>query len=460
MLQILFIIFAATFGYVVAILLGTDNLEGSALYTYLVTSFLAVGLYGSTCGIDLESLKVNRKTVFSAVTLGVFLKIVIIGGTLYYITGEVVSVLLAPILAQIDPLSVVALIGNNQLTKRAKTVLISWSSFDDPVTVIIAFYVSSVLLEFSTFATGSFGLSSLSASSFDPIPLILNFAYNIGFATIFYLLSKINHVRKSLPVQTILLLVALIMSILFNLMLGIALVGLVIRPHLLRNEIEVFIQYGVTFSLYAATVLLGMLLINGASIIDGFQLALVTIIAQVIVALLIAFRFSKSDKLRLAFAQQNGVTAIVLSLLFEPSFPGTIATVAPAILIVNVFYILANYILDQFPFAERISALHLSEYDRLYRNREFVEQNADLFEPQVRKAYSKLGRGAVLIDDSNRLEYVSIKDVVKMRSNLSSGSKHYKRIEYYDPEKEFVVINQKNGNSVKSSYKVPFLSTT
>jgi hypothetical protein len=54
------------------------------------------------------------------------------------------------------------------------------------------------------------------------------------------------------------------------------------------------------------------------------------------------------DRWHISFAQQNGLTAIILALLFEPVHPGTVAIVAPAIIVVNGLHALVNKGFDKY----------------------------------------------------------------------------------------------------------------
>ena len=70
--------------------------------------------------------------------------------------------------------------------------------------------------------------------------------------------------------------------------------------------------------------------------------------AQIVVALLLTIpKVWRGDRARLALGQQNGLTAIILALLLEPNFPGTIAVVAPAIIVVNLLHALCNGLYDR-----------------------------------------------------------------------------------------------------------------
>ena len=90
--------------------------------------------------------------------------------------------------------------------------------------------------------------------------------------------------------------------------------------------------------------MIGLLLVNGVNICIGILVALSAIAAQFFIALLITlgYSFPSKDRIRLAFAQQNGLTAIVLALFFEPLLTGTVSVIAPAILLINLIYIIVN----------------------------------------------------------------------------------------------------------------------
>ncbi|MET8053576.1 hypothetical protein ABZU75_38940 [Streptosporangium sp. NPDC005286] len=52
------------------------------------------------------------------------------------------------------------------------------------------------------------------------------------------------------------------------------------------------------------------------------------------------------DRVHLGLAQQNGVTAVILALVFERDFGGFVAVIAPAILTVNLVHAVANRTAD------------------------------------------------------------------------------------------------------------------
>ena len=132
-------------------------------------------------------------------------------------------------------------------------------------------------------------------------------------------------------------------SILYFMMLGIALVGLFLRP----SKVGGYIDNVVVWALRAAAVLVGMLLINGVDLWRGVALGAAAYMAQVIVGFLLTRGLPAKDRWHISFAQQNGITAIILALLFEPIHPGTVAIVAPAIVVVNGLHFAANKAIDR-----------------------------------------------------------------------------------------------------------------
>ena len=91
-------------GFVIARLFSLEGLEHASWYSTAVTTLLAIGLYASTHGIDVDEAKKHFKLLLSAVTIGVILKSVIIGGTMFALTRDPIFMLLGIVMAQIDPL--------------------------------------------------------------------------------------------------------------------------------------------------------------------------------------------------------------------------------------------------------------------------------------------------------------------------------------------------------------------
>ncbi len=324
-------------GLVLSLIFDFRGVQNTQWYLLLTATLLAIGLYSSTFGISLKEARRNMRLILTAVTVGVFVKAIIIGIVLSFILKNPFGFILGIIMAQIDPLSTAALLNSSRLSKRAKTILAAWSSFDDPVTIIMSLYAPVMV-------------SMMVGSHWQPIGgtmqdvglvgYVTETGINILFATgVFALWMFIKRFAKASR-YLIVVFAALAMYVLvagslsiavyYFWMLGVAILGLFMRP-----PIEKIIPHAVHWALYMAAILLGILLINGINVWVGIVLGVTAFGAQIIVGYLVTHKLPNHDRLRIAFSQQNGITAIILALLFEPYYPGTIAIVAPAIIVIN-----------------------------------------------------------------------------------------------------------------------------
>jgi hypothetical protein len=156
----------------------------------------------------------------------------------------------------------------------------------------------------------------------------------LAFAAIAFVLTQWTKTHQLL--QILLLLVCFILAVAFQWMLGIAIIGLFLRP-----EIKKLPQI-ISAAFYIALLLLGFLLVSGISWGAGLVLGFGAMLAQGLVGWLLTRGLPSSERLYLAFAQQNGITAMILALLFEKNLPGTVGVVGPAILFINLGYYLTN----------------------------------------------------------------------------------------------------------------------
>ena len=298
--------------------------QSTEYYNYLLYTLLAIGLYSSVYGIDLENAKTHKYLILNVVTIGVILKIVIIGGILYLLLGTLDAFIYAVIVAQIDPLSVSALTSKKTgvLSKNAKNILLAWASFDDPITVIVSILIASYILSID-------GINQFSNAYI--------FLGNFILPALIYLIYRV--IRLNNLSQLLLLGIVFGVCIYFGLMLSIAIVAIFLRP-----KFTIDIDYVVQFAYIVALILLGTYLTGGFSFILGFSLAFSAILSQALVSLFFTKKLSKCDSIYLSFAQQNGITAVILSLLFEPYFPGVITITAFAIIVINAMHI-ASFIL-------------------------------------------------------------------------------------------------------------------
>jgi len=327
--QLLYPILVALAGLGIASVIDISDLPQQPYYDTFTYTLLAIGLYGSVYGIHLEELQNHRKIVLRAVTVGVLLKTIIIGVVLYLVSGSTTAFLLGLTVAQIDPLSVANLMqgGASKLSQRAKTILSAWSSFDDPMTVLLSIYALYFFLPHTS--TGSL-LGSIT-------PFLLGLAQNLIFVLVAFLIYK--YLRQSQIALMILLTICFIIAVVFQWMLGIAIIGLFLRPDIKKLPLII------STSFYIAVLLLGFLLVNGVYWLEGLTLGAGAILAQIIVGLLLARDLPRNERLYLAFAQQNGITAMILALFFEKDLTSTVGIVAPAIIIINFAYYVFNRLL-------------------------------------------------------------------------------------------------------------------
>jgi NhaP-type Na+/H+ or K+/H+ antiporter len=345
-LEVLFVFVVG--GLAVSYTFGIGEVKNLHWYSLAVATLLAVGLYSSTYSISLAEARRHIRLILRAITVGVFLKALIIGVTLTLIFRDTFGFILGITVAQIDPLSTSVLLKNNRLSKRAKTILASWAAFDDPVTVIMSLYapilVSMMIGQSWKPIAGTFQDGGLTGYASET-------TINLAFAFVVYILWRlikrhttvVNYAVVVLLAAAIylLLLGAMSIAVYFFWMLGVAILGLFMRP-----PIQPLLDRIIHWALCMAAVLLGIVLVHGINIWKGLTLGCAAFVAQIIVGRILTRKLSKRDSLHIAFAQQNGITAIILALLFETYYTGTVAVVAPAILTVNILHTITNKAFD------------------------------------------------------------------------------------------------------------------
>lgn len=317
-----------------ALSVDVEALSHSTLYKLAAYLLLSIGLYSATFGIDTEQARQDKRIIGSAVTVGVVLKAVLIGGILTLAWDNPLFLILGVAVAQIDPLSVAALMGDKRMSPRARNVLFAWSSFDDPFTVILAIYAAAV-------AVNTFGLGGGSPSGTDPLLLyVVELGGNLLLAGAAWLLWRLIGDRPW--AQFAALAVFFVVAVATGWMLAIAIIGLFARPAALEALIPKLTQG----ALFIATILLGVLLIDGISLGYGVTLGVAAFAAQAVAAALLTRGMPRIDRWHLAAAQQNGITAIILALTLQIQFDGVVAAVAPAIITANVLHIGAGKLVD------------------------------------------------------------------------------------------------------------------
>lgn len=334
--RLMVVLVAVGAGWVLSLVLDVHGISGTQEFLYGAATLLAVGLYGSTTEISLTEVRSSIRIIVLAVTVGVVVKAALITWVMYAVYDDPLYLVLGVAMAQIDPLSVAALQRSSKLSERAKAILHAWASFDDPVTALLTIYVAALALGMAGGPAGA-----------DLGSFALNLLANLAFAAVAAIVWLVLTRRAGIPmlsdgatlprrpnrVAVVVLAAFVAVAVWQFLILGLAIAGLIFRPCLgpwLRRAIWV--------ALLLATVALGMLLVEGVTLVPGLVLGVAAFAAQMVVALILPSRLSGCDRGYLALSQQSGITAIILALLLEHSFPGTVAVVAPAILVINVLH--------------------------------------------------------------------------------------------------------------------------
>ena len=122
-----------------------------------------------------------------------------------------------------------------------------------------------------------------------------------------------------------------------------AITGLFLRP-----KIDRLVNVSVKICFAVALFLIGMHLISGLEVMWGFIVGLSVVFAQIATVILFMRAMSVRDRAYLACSQQNGITAIILALLFETQNVAVAGIVAFAILVINLVHTLSFHSLDYF----------------------------------------------------------------------------------------------------------------
>ncbi|WP_416983336.1 hypothetical protein [Streptomyces sp. T028] len=338
-------------GVVIGLGVNASAVVGSGGYLFAASLLLAVGLYGSTYAIDLKALRADLSGVVAAVTVGVVLKAALITGTMALVLRRPESLVLGIAVAQIDPLSVAAMDRGERMSPRARSLLKAWASFDDPMTVLLTLYLAG----YAYAAAGHQGTPRILGES--------NAGHLTGLAANAALLAAVallwwagRAVSARLPrpladrgvgaaATLVLAVVTLLLAADRSLMLAVALIGLFLRSPLLGRLVD----RAVGGAYLAAFLALGLLLAHGVAWWPGFVLGSAAFVAQAVVALgvmpLFVRGLERRDRIALGLGQQNGITAVLIALSLEHDFPGTAATVGPAVITVAVLHGIGQLVL-------------------------------------------------------------------------------------------------------------------
>lgn len=334
MTQLLIFIVLTAVGYGMGYFTGIN--PTTAVWFDPFTAFaLTLGLYNSVVGIDLGAVRDHKLTAAIVVTVAVPVQIIVTGLIMYLIYPQPVSWLIAVAITQIDPLSVDTLLrGKESMSDQAKGLLRIWASFDDPVTVLFGFLILFPIV------TGQ----SASSAGFDGLSLFLYIVLNTVPALVVWLAQRYTSLLRNRWVATAVLVALLALAFFTRSYLLAALLGLILRP-LPEN----FLSRTAVLLYYSILIIVGMgLFAHHADLASGIRLgALLAIVAYFViqpVSTIVVFNGRVNDVFRIAYAQQNGLTTLLMGTAFQALGIDVLYILLPAIILVNFFNLAINKI--------------------------------------------------------------------------------------------------------------------
>ena len=292
---------------------------------------IAAGLYLNVAEINLREVRRNLKVIAAVLFLGVPIKILVPGLLLSIFLPVSVAMLCATVIAQIDPILAAKNIDPERFSPKAATLMRCWSSFDDPITVLFAFYL--FLPQFST----------------QPLALpdyFVNLALEIYISFAIYTISRLwKPLQEGLGAKLIILSICIISSITGGLLLPASL-GLYLRPFKNERLKTTVLNLIFGFSAFVIGALAANLALNWGV---GLLLAMGTFFFAHPLVTKLFFKDEGTDAIRVMLGHQNGMTAILLTIALELATKNIqlLSITLPAILAIAAFYTISNYITDR-----------------------------------------------------------------------------------------------------------------
>lgn len=325
MTQILIFIAFVVAGYGVGFVTEINPIELAGFQPFAAAA-LVIGLYGSVVGIDLNAIQKRRRLAIIVITVAVPLQILATAGLMWLIEPVSVSILVAVAMTQIDPLSVDTLLRDkDRMSEESKGILRVWASFDDPVTVLFGFLILLPLV------TGE-------GSIVDVQSFTLYLAGNLVPAGLIYLLKRYSSLLDNKILETIVLIVVLVYAFFIEGYLLAAIAGLLLRP-----LPERFFSRAIFVLYHIIVFTVGMSLVAyGINWRLGFLIAVIEFFVIQPATTLIVFNGKPSDLLRISYAQQNGLTTLLMGIAFEALGIRILDILLPGIIIVNLMNLAVN----------------------------------------------------------------------------------------------------------------------
>jgi hypothetical protein len=247
---------------------------------------------------------------------------------MYLIYPAAISFLAAVAIDQIDPISTATLLQDKQkMSEDAKGLLRVWSSFDDPVTVIFGFFILLPLVSGKSAGMGS-----------DVASYLIELAMNLVPALLLWLLHRYTNWLQTRRTALLLMALVLVYAFFTHSYLLAAIAGLLLRP-----IPERYFSRVIQALFYAIVFVVGMAIYSyGINLRLGILLAIVEFFVVQPLTAIALFNGTASDVFRLAYAQQNGLTTLLMGIGFESLGIHVLHILLPAIVAVNLFNLAVN----------------------------------------------------------------------------------------------------------------------
>lgn len=303
----------------------------------MMNTAIALSLYINVLAIDKTLFKSNLGLIGRVLVFGVPIKIILPGFLLALFSPSIapIAYLCATVIAQMDPIAAAKSLDNSKISRKSETILRAWTSFDDPITVLFAFYIFLPLLV----------STNLSVSQY----FVRIAADIVGCLTVYYLSKWLNtiHTDTKKYLEIIFIVIIIIYSVLSDSFVLPAFSGIFLRP-IASEKLEVII----TPIFYLSVIVIGLLSTNlSLDWLSGGILAFSTFFLGQVIVTLLFIKESIANKARVMFGHQNGMTAILLTVAIEVSGSektrNMLSVTLPAIILIALFYFSTNYLLDR-----------------------------------------------------------------------------------------------------------------
>jgi hypothetical protein len=301
---------------------------------------IAFGLYISVLSIDIESFKTHLKSIAAVLIFGVPIKIILPGFALAFLSpnNAKIAYLCSTVIAQIDPIVATQSLKNIKLSRKSQTTLSAWASFDDPITVLFAFYIFLPMARMESFDFTEYFVSRILIDV-----LVVGGIYTLY---VFFLNYWYKRIQDTVILGIDITVVGLVFIYgLFTTSLFVpAAIALFVRPF--NAEKASAAMAGI--ACFSAITIGAFTAISRIDWGYGFILAFFMLVAHALATQLL-IQDHPLSKLKMMFSHQNGMTAILLTIgleLSDEAVSNLLPITLPAIIFIAFFYLASNYIID------------------------------------------------------------------------------------------------------------------